>query len=124
MHVAYVTSEAQFGSGGIGLQRSCFQSLIVCLLSSIFSIANKDFSVGLNNTLVFNKSEKHKSFSVAITDDSSYELNENFSVHLQVDSHCYNITLDPNSAQITIFDNDGKFVFVCLFVCFFVVSVL
>ena len=84
------------------------------------STANEDFSVGLNNTLVFNKSVKHNSFSVAITNDSSYESNEHFSVDLQVDAQGYNITLDPNSANITIIDDEGQFVFVCLFVCFLI----
>ena len=81
------------------------------------STANEDFSVGLNNTLVFNKSVKRKSFSVAITNDTSYEFNEHFFVDLLlVDAQGYNITLDPKSANITIIDDEGKFVFVCLFV--------
>ena len=80
------------------------------------STANEDFSVGLNNTLVFNKSVKHNSFSVAITDDSLFEFNEQFSLDLLlVDPQGYNITLDPSSAQITIIDGDGKLCFVFLF---------
>ena len=59
---------------------------------------------------MFNESVKRKSFSVAITDDSLFEFNEQFSLDLLlVDPQGYNITLDPSSAQITIIDDDGKF---------------
>ena len=54
---------------------------------------------------------------MAITDDSLSESDEQFFLdHLLVDPQGYNITLDPSSAQITIIDDDGKFVVVYLFV--------
>ena len=83
--------------------------LAPCYLFFYHSSANEDFSLGLNNTLVFNEAVKCKSFSVAITDDSLSEFNEHFSVDLLlVDAQGYNIKIDPISANITIIDDDGK----------------
>ena len=104
------------GGGGLGFKEISSSASLYASYHLNHSTANEDFSVGLNNTLVFNKSVKRKSFSVAITNDTSYESNEHFFVDLLVDAQGYNITLDPNSANITIIDDEGKFVFVCLFV--------
>ena len=89
--------------------------------------ANKDFPGDLNKTLVLKESVKHLAFSIAIADDSLFELDEHFFIDLFLtDTQGYNITLDPNSAiaQITIIDDDGKFVYSLIMMYFTKISFL
>ena len=81
----------------------------VCLKSSFFSAANKDF-LPLNEVVSFAAGEKYKTVSVAITDNSlQNELRRPFKVVLLLEKLQPGVALVPekSSVEVVILDNDS-----------------
>ena len=69
------------------------------------------FAVDLNPILFFANNARQQTFSVAITNDSFFEMNvEDFSLELRFDPFAAppsNVQLRPNVSVVEILDNDG-----------------
>ena len=60
-------------------------------------------------------------FDVPLVNDDIYEFIENFNAQLSFVEAAERVTIDPDSAQVEVLDDDGKICWPCL-VCLFIVT--
>ena len=87
----------------------CLQACVSILNLSIMhapAIASEDYKY-TQVDITCSPTQMQRSVAIAINDDNLLEFNETFSLSLSLVSIASNVTIDPNTAQITIVDDES-----------------